>query len=98
MRNRKDWVAAEIEALEEAGLKGKMVRKPIGSFLYWKRLVDRLELIRVEVYRMDVTSQLPTWKEASERQVGWFSLPTAAELVEETGLMALLAGLTGENA
>jgi hypothetical protein len=32
--------AAEQEARKEAGVEGKIGRKPIGSYIYWKRLSD----------------------------------------------------------
>jgi len=94
MRGRKDWTAAGIEAEEEAGLLGEVERKPIGSFLYWKRRLDHLDLIRVDVYRMDVLDQMANWKEASERYVMWFPSEVAAEMVEEQGLTQLISGLS----
>jgi 8-oxo-dGTP pyrophosphatase MutT (NUDIX family) len=93
MRGRKDWAAAEVEAIEEAGLVGKMSHRQLGSFLYWKRRLLHLTLVKVAVYRLDVTDQLPTWKEASERDVRWFSAIVASEMVEEPGLAAMIKTL-----
>ncbi|MDQ0440424.1 8-oxo-dGTP pyrophosphatase MutT (NUDIX family) [Kaistia dalseonensis] len=93
MKGKKDRVAAAIEANEEAGLIGEVGKKPVGSFLYWKRREGFLDLIRVEVYRMDVVSQLPTWKESAAREAAWFPVRTAATLVDEQGLTALISKL-----
>lgn len=90
MKGKADRDAAAIEARQEAGLVGKVAKHPLGSFLYWKRRPTELELVRVEVYRMDVAEQLPTWKEAAERYVMWFPAEIAADLVDETGLKALI--------
>ncbi|MBZ9939202.1 NUDIX hydrolase [Mesorhizobium sp. BR1-1-16] len=96
MKGRSDSDAARIEAIEEGGLVGKVTKRPIGSFLYWKRRPTELDLIRVEVYRLDVDEQLATWKEAGERYSMWFPLDTAADLVDEPGLKAIFESLMAE--
>ena len=93
MPGRKDREAAAIEALEEAGLVGKSRPKALGSYLYWKRQTDHLELVRVKVFRLDVHRQLDQWKESAERQVAWFSVEAAAEIVSEPGLAAVIGAL-----
>lgn len=98
MPKRKDREAAAIEARQEAGLVGTLYPKPIGSFLYWKRLTDHLELIRVKVFRLDVHEQLSSWKEAGEREIAWFPAAEAAELVQEPGLATLIASLDTDSA
>jgi 8-oxo-dGTP pyrophosphatase MutT (NUDIX family) len=90
MKGKADRAAAAIEAREEAGLTGEIGRKPVGSYLYWKRRADHLDLVRVVVYRLDVSSQMTDWKEADERHAMWFPAETAAGLVEEPGLAALI--------
>lgn len=97
MRGRKDREAAEIEAKEEAGVVGAASSKPLGSFLYWKRFPEQLELVRVKVFRLDVTRQLSDWKESAERRVGWFPPRVAAEMVQEPGLVAILSELAQPN-
>ncbi len=82
--------AARIEAEEEAGIIGRPSRKPVGSFVYWKRLSDHFELVGVDVYRLRVTGALPAWKEQAERRVQWMSLQDASIIVDEPGLAALL--------
>ncbi len=93
MKGKTDRQAAGVEAREEAGLVGKVSKRPIGSFIYWKRRPAQLDLVNVVVYRMNVARQLATWKEAGQRYVMWFSLAAARDLVDETGLRAIMAGI-----
>lgn len=90
MKGISDRLAAEIEAKQEAGVIGKAVKKPLGTFDYWKRRVDRFDLVRVTVYRLKARKSLSTWKEMHQRQVRWMSLDDAATAVDEPGLKALL--------
>jgi hypothetical protein len=66
--------SAAIEAREEAGVVGKVHRKPIGKYTYWKRLADQFRLVEVEVYPLEVSRQLETWREKQTRQMAWLSL------------------------
>ncbi|MDQ0392225.1 NUDIX hydrolase [Labrys monachus] len=93
MKDTKDFRSAEIEAEQEAGLIGKAGREPVGNFLYWKRRETQFDLVRVQVYRFDVTGHLAAWREKGEREVRWFAPADAALLVDEVGLSALLAAL-----
>jgi len=90
MKRFSDPDAAAREAFEEAGVVGKIQRKPIGDYLYWKRLERAFELLKVDVYALDVRKQQPDWPEKSARKSGWQSLEDAATLVDEPGLVALL--------
>jgi hypothetical protein len=40
MKNHSDPFAAAREARQEAGLIGEIRRKPIGHYIYWKRLIE----------------------------------------------------------
>jgi 8-oxo-dGTP pyrophosphatase MutT (NUDIX family) len=91
MKGHKDHFTARIEAEEEAGVTGKPGKKPIGSFVYWKHLVDHFDLVKVTVYPLRVTGSLPTWKEQAERRVHWMSLEDASIIVNEPSLAALLS-------
>lgn len=93
MKGKKDWTAARIEAAEEAGLAGKVARRPIGSYLYFKRRPAHLDLVRVTVFLMEVSGQSADWKEAAERDIAWFPAATAAFLVDEEGLRSLILDL-----
>lgn len=85
--------AAAVEAEQEAGVAGKVAKTPLGTFDYWKRRLDRFDLVRVTVYRLKVRKELATWKEKGERQVRWMSLDDALTAVDEPGLKAILRGL-----
>lgn len=93
MKGVPDRQAAAIEAEQEAGLIGKPSKKPLGTFDYWKRRLDRFDLVRVTLYRLKVRKALNEWKEKGERQVRWMSLDDAATAVDEPGLKTILTGL-----
>jgi 8-oxo-dGTP pyrophosphatase MutT (NUDIX family) len=97
MRGKKDHRAAEIEAEQEAGVIGQIHRNPLGEFQYWKRQESHFELVTVAAYRLDVVGRLQLWPERFERDVVWYRLEEAAELVQEPGLSALLRGLEAEE-
>ena len=90
MKRLSDPDAAAREAYEEAGVVGKIQRKPMGDYLYWKRLERTFELLKVEVYPLEVRKQRPDWPEMNSRKSGWLSREDAATLVDEPGLVTLL--------
>jgi 8-oxo-dGTP pyrophosphatase MutT (NUDIX family) len=90
MKGLKDHLAAAVEAEQEAGLYGKVNKRPIGSFLYRKRLETKVDLVRVTVFRLDVEGSHPSWRERDQREVRWFERGEAARMVEEPDLAALL--------
>lgn len=94
MKGYKDYRAAAIEAQEEAGLIGRVGKKPIGSYTYWKRRPDHFELCRVKVFILEVERQLPAWREKDQRQGAWFLVDDAADLVDDAGLVTILRGLS----
>lgn len=83
--------AAAREAYEEAGVAGKIKRRPIGDYLYRKRLDGHFEVVRVTVYALEVQVQHADWPEKGARQLRWVPRKEAAPLVEEPGLMRLLS-------
>jgi 8-oxo-dGTP pyrophosphatase MutT (NUDIX family) len=93
MKGRTNAQAAAQEALEEAGLEGRVQKEPFGKYLYWKRGEANFELCEVLVYLLDVKRQRETWREKGQREARWFSVEDAAELVEEPGLTAVIASL-----
>ncbi len=97
MKGRKPWEAAAQEALEEAGVVGRPRKKPIGSYVYFKRQETHFDICRVDVYVLAFAKQLKTWREIGQREAKWFGLEEAAELVEEPGLVALLQTLDREG-
>jgi predicted phosphate transport protein (TIGR00153 family) len=84
-------LAAALEAEEEAGVRGAVCPIPLGSYRYRKRRKTGASLMfDVDVYPLNVSQELDTWKEAGERTRRWFSLKQAAEMVEEPDLAELI--------
>lgn len=96
MKGRSGRGAAAREAEEEAGILGKIRKKPIGSYTYWKRRTDRFDLVQVDVFPLKVERQLENWRERGQRRLAWFEPERAAELVDEPGLSDLIRRLPGE--
>ena len=82
--------SAAREAEEEAGVVGTVAEKPIGTFTYWKRRESRFDLVRVDVFPLEVTRLRKRFKEKAERQQRWAALEDAATAVEEPELATLL--------
>jgi 8-oxo-dGTP pyrophosphatase MutT (NUDIX family) len=98
MKGKKPAEVAAQEAFEEAGLLGKIVgKKPLGNFHYPKRLTNRTILCEVRVYLFRVEQQLETWPEMSKRETKWFDANEAAELVDESGLAAIIERFAGSQ-
>ena len=85
-----DSKAASREALQEAGITGKIERKPFGYYRYRKALPGKFKMIDVAVYALWVRKQRQHWPEENERTRVWASLSDAARLVREPGLKKLL--------
>ena len=85
---------AAREAYEEAGLGGMMSKKPLGEFEYGKRLDNGKVLpTRVEVFALEQMVQHPEWPEQGQRKLQWFSVPEAAEAVDEPELKVIIRKL-----
>jgi 8-oxo-dGTP pyrophosphatase MutT (NUDIX family) len=94
MEGMEPWRAAEIEALEEAGVVGRISRQPIGDYHYAKVLDDGSRIpCRVTLFPLVVQNLKRRWKERDQRKRRWFSVKGAARAVDEPGLMEILAGL-----
>lgn len=90
MTGKRKREAAAQEAFEEAGIKGRIAQKPVGSFTYFKRRAGHFELVYVKVYPLEVRRELDAWPEQGERERAWFRPQEAAGLVLEPGLAAIL--------
>jgi 8-oxo-dGTP pyrophosphatase MutT (NUDIX family) len=93
MKGLKPCDAAAQEALEEAGVVGRVDKKPIGRYAYFKRREAHFDICEVDVYLLAVEKQAKTWRERGERKAEWFSFEEAAQLVEEPGMVAILRDL-----
>ncbi|WP_370875440.1 NUDIX hydrolase [Methylobacterium amylolyticum] len=91
MPGRKPFQAAAQEAYEEAGLRGHIGKRPIGYYLYEKRLknLDAV-LCQVKVFPLRVRKQLKHFPEEHQRELRWFTPAEAAEAVAEPGLAAII--------
>lgn len=94
MDGKKPWQAAEIEALEEAGVVGHISSERLGVYSY-NKTDDGIPDIncRVRVYPMIVERLRRNWKERHQRKRHWFSAKGAAKAVDEPELKEVLRSL-----
>lgn len=79
---------AEREALEEAGVIGRVQEKAFTVFRSEKRLkTGEVRATRVQVHLLEVDRELDKWDEQHERERRWVSPAEAAMLVSEPGLV-----------
>ena len=90
MKGRKDHEAAAQEAREEAGLEGRIHKRPIGAYTYDKRIDQLVEPCRVMVYQLDVKSERSSWRERGQRERRWFTAAEAAMHVAEPRLASMI--------
>lgn len=93
MRGRKAHQAAAIEARQEAGVVGRIGKKPVGSYLYKKRRSGGPQLCRVELYLLEVERQLTKWDEQEERDLCWMRPADAARAVRDPDLAELMLNM-----
>ncbi len=88
---------AAREALEEAGVVGKIAPEPIGKFGYSK-IVGRDSAAvaalpcSVDVFALRVRELRGRYREEGLRKRKWFTVTEAASKVDETDLQTLIAG------
>jgi 8-oxo-dGTP pyrophosphatase MutT (NUDIX family) len=84
--------SAAREAFEEAGVQGRINKKPLGGYAYDKRLKNgRLQHVRVAVFALQVETEADAYLEQGQREKLWLAPPDAARKVDEPELMVLLA-------
>jgi 8-oxo-dGTP pyrophosphatase MutT (NUDIX family) len=91
----KDFEAAAREAMQEAGVEGKITTEAVGQYRYVKREVGQDCPIEVTVYLLAVKRQLKRWPEKTERLRVWFSAAEAAAKVDEPELSRLIYEMSG---
>ena len=89
----KDYKAAAREARQEAGVKGKIKPKAIGSYRYVKPELGEGAPIDVAVYLLSVRKQAKRWPEKHERRRAWFDVLDAARKIAEPELSELIGAL-----
>lgn len=105
--NRKRWVipkgqiepgqtageTALQETWEEAGLVGRLLGDPVGSFLYEKWCGT----CHVIVFAMEVTKIAQNWPERELRERAWLSPTGVLQRIDDPGLLELLQGVFGPD-
>jgi phosphate:Na+ symporter len=94
MKGKAPYAAAAREALEEAGVAGRIGKEPIRSFSHRKFLKEgRVVVCEVQVFPLEVTRQRKIWPEKGKREVQWFSPADAARAVQEPVLGKIIRNL-----
>jgi 8-oxo-dGTP pyrophosphatase MutT (NUDIX family) len=85
--------SAAREAFEEAGVRGKIGGKSLGSFTYEKLLDESgvRAVCEVRVFPLLVTRQSEVWPEVEHRTVQWVEPSRAVSLIKELELKKLVA-------
>jgi 8-oxo-dGTP pyrophosphatase MutT (NUDIX family) len=74
--------SAAREAREEAGVIGKVTRRPVGAFSYKKRLKSgKVVPCEVHVFALKVTRREESWPEKGQRKIKWLPRTKAAKAV-----------------
>ena len=90
-RDVKPRKMAAREAYEEAGIVGRIAKRPCGAFRYIKRLASGEAVsCEVQVFPFEVRRELSEWPEKGQRQRLWTPPAEAAQLVREPDLAELL--------
>jgi 8-oxo-dGTP pyrophosphatase MutT (NUDIX family) len=86
------------EAFEEGGIRGT-IGDLIGEYRYDKSLKDgSVRHLTVQVFPLEVTSELILWPEAKERDRRWFPAASAADAVAEPELSDLIRNFNAASA
>ena len=76
---------------EEAGLVGKIEKRPLGSYHYVKKMRNGAAILcRVDVYPLAVERQRKSWPEREQRITRWFPVDEAAAAVREPELAKII--------
>jgi 8-oxo-dGTP pyrophosphatase MutT (NUDIX family) len=91
MKGKKPYASAAQEAVEEAGISGKIGKQAIGSYRYGKRLANGAVIACVvHVFPLPVKRQKKRWSEQGQRTAHWFAPAEAAAVVHEPDLAMLI--------
>ena len=86
--------SAAREALEEAGVVGRINRRPLGAFSYKKRLKSgKVVICEVQVFVMKVKRRAARWLEKGERKIRWLPRTKAAKTVGDRVLGTIIRTL-----
>lgn len=82
--------SAALEAYEEAGVHGRIMRTPVGRYAYSKKNGRRGQLCLVQVFPLRVQRILRDWPERRQRRREWTTFAIARERVHEAALKRIL--------
>lgn len=88
-------MTAAIEAYEEAGLIGRIGKRPLGSFKHRRQRGKRP--LDVTVFPFHVSAQRSKWPEKGQRKAIWLPAAQAARLVRKQKLKRLIARFIEKN-
>lgn len=84
---------AAQEAYEEAGVRGTVDAKPIGTYRTIKQRLRRIQ-VDVQIYPLHVTEELDEWPEMEQRQRNWVPLAEAQRRLTDQGAISLAEKLS----
>lgn len=97
IEGRAPFMAAALEAFEEAGVIGDIDSHPLTEYRCLKLDDDGVaHPCRVTLFGMRVRGTLTHWKEKAERRRRWFDLPAAAEHLHDAELAAFVKRLAAD--
>jgi len=113
-RNTKRWIipkgwpikglkpcdSAAQEAFEEAGVRGKVARRPLGKYIYSKLLKAGSKAVpcELQVYALEIHKQEKRWPEAGQREIKWFRPEEAIAVADEAELSKLIVAFIAHRA
>jgi 8-oxo-dGTP pyrophosphatase MutT (NUDIX family) len=93
-KGKPPYKSAAREAREEAGVVGRINRRPVGAFSYKKRLKSgKVVVCKVQVFVLKVRRQETNWLEKGERKVKWLTRAKAAKTVGDRVLGTIIRTL-----
>lgn len=91
MADKPAYGVAAQEAFEEAGVKGKVEKEPLGYYHYDKVLKDDFSVgCMVQVHALAVERLVEDFPEKHQRKSRWFEYEVAAQQVKEPLLKSLI--------
>ncbi len=88
---------AEVEAYEEAGVRGATGSKKVGKFKKRRIRNKRSVVCDVEIFPLRVGSLKRSWPEKRERSRVWVRPNEAAKLVKKAGLRRAIKNFAGTS-
>lgn len=83
------WESGAQEALEEAGVAGRVETTPLGAYLGLRIRPSKTSPVKVTLYAMEVTRELDEWQEKDQRERRWANADETAVLVSDAGVARL---------